>query len=209
MPLLHSRVSSSTYDRLLLKVRAKFAGWRMKTLSLSARALLIQTVASTIPAYVMQSAKLPCHTINTLEKMSRDFLWAADTIHRGMHHVAWAKVCQPKHKGGLGIRPLETSNSIALAEHCWWMLSNPTQVWSQVLLAKYGGLLDLQRLRHRASSSHPWRSIRKGWELLKSGLRWQLGDGSLCLFWIDNWVEEAPLASFSELELPISWLPTH
>lgn len=123
-----------------------------------------------------------------------------------MHHVAWDKVCQPKYQGGLGIRKLEVTNQIALARLCWRMLSNLSHVWSQVLTAKYGGLSDLQHLCCRAASSHTWRSIRKGWELLKVGLRWQVGDGSTCLFWTANWVEDVSLVSLSVFAPPDSWL---
>lgn len=188
-----------------MKVWVKLASWKMKLMSRTARALLIQTVAATIPSYVMQSSKLPSSTLSKLEQLSRDFLWAT-ADHRGLHHMAWAVVCQPKRSGGLGIPALATNNHIALARLCWRLLSHPSQLWSQVLMAKYGGLPDLQCLRPRAAPSHIWRSIRTGWTLLRAGLCWQLGYGTTCLFWLDSWVDDVTLVSLSPTAPPDSWV---
>lgn len=64
VPCLHKIVSKSTYDDLvLMKVRSILSGWRMKTLSRSTMAILIQHVVSIIPTYIMQAASLPCSTV--------------------------------------------------------------------------------------------------------------------------------------------------
>lgn len=56
-------------------------------------------------------------------------------------------------------------------------------------MAKYGGLLDLQGVERHGVASHTWRSIRQGWLHIKSGIRWQVGDGNSAMFWTDNWVD--------------------
>lgn len=98
-PIIHSRVSRHQYVAVSLKVRSKLAGWQMKLLSRASRAILIQTVASTIPAYCIQSSRLPRGVIKDMEKLNRGFLWAATEEKRGMHHVAWEAVCRPKDRG--------------------------------------------------------------------------------------------------------------
>lgn len=42
-------------------------------MSMAARALLIKSVTSTIPSYVMQTVKLPVATVQQLEKVIRGF----------------------------------------------------------------------------------------------------------------------------------------
>lgn len=42
VPCLHKRVNRSNYDNIVLKVRSKLAGWKMKTLFRTARAILRQ-----------------------------------------------------------------------------------------------------------------------------------------------------------------------
>lgn len=161
-PCLHKRVSKSTYDTLIMKVRAKLAGWRMKSHSRAGRDVLIQYGITSIPAYAMQSACLPCGPINALERLSKGFLWGDTVEKQCMHLVSWTKVCQGQQDGGLGIRNLGDMNTIALARLCWCMISEPQLLWSWVLLAIYGGLQDLQRLKPCPVASHTWRSIHKG-----------------------------------------------
>ncbi|KAF8390857.1 hypothetical protein HHK36_023156 [Tetracentron sinense] len=47
----------------------------------------------------------------------------------------------------------------------------------------------------KAHSSYTWRSVTKGRELLKRGLRWVLGNGRTVKFWTDVWIGNAPLST--------------
>lgn len=53
---------------------------------------------------------------------------------------------------------------------CWRFLRRENQIWSQTLVAKCGGITGLQGVQTRVSSSHTWRNILKGWEVLKQSL---------------------------------------
>lgn len=115
-------------------------------------------------------------------------MWADSDEKRSMHHVTWETVCQSKRCGGLVICQLETTNAVALAWLCWHMISAPQQLWSQVLLLKYGGMENLRSIHQQEVASHTCRSIRKGWTVLKKGLKWQVGDRCTIMFLTDNWV---------------------
>lgn len=206
VPFVHTRASASLYEPLVLKVRSRFAGWRMRLLSRASRALLVQTVASTIPTYLMQAAYLPQSVKERLERMSRSFLWGDRSDKRSMHYVSWKRVCLPKLHGGLGIRRLEHSNLVALARLCWRLVTSPDRLWSQVLLSKYSGLPDLQGFQSKGSPSHIWRAIRKGWSVVREGLQWQVGNGCLVRFWKDPWVAAVPLLSLCLHHPPEEWL---
>lgn len=55
-------------------VISKLAGWKAKFLSFAGRTLLIKSVMTAIPNYVMQGAALPMHLYDKLDKINRDFL---------------------------------------------------------------------------------------------------------------------------------------
>lgn len=53
MPLLHFKITKTTYSKLVDKVHARLASWKSKVLSIAGRATLIQAVTSAIPVYAM------------------------------------------------------------------------------------------------------------------------------------------------------------
>ncbi|CAL8098742.1 unnamed protein product [Prunus armeniaca] len=81
MPLLHSRVTKTTYKNLVDKVHARLASWKSRVLFSIGRATLIQAVTSVIPVFAMQTAKLPMSICDELDKLNRNFLDSSmDTI---------------------------------------------------------------------------------------------------------------------------------
>lgn len=89
-----------------------------------------------------------------MEHLTRSFLWEANSSTKVMHHIAWDVIFRPKERGGLGFRSLMDSNSIALARLCWRMILNPQHLLSRVLIAKYGGIADLQGAHRKAGVSN-------------------------------------------------------
>lgn len=73
VPIVHSRVTSSTYSFVVDKVRKKLASSTSKVLSSAGRATLIQAVTSSIPVYVMQTSKLPVSVCEDLDNLNRNF----------------------------------------------------------------------------------------------------------------------------------------
>lgn len=71
---------------------------------------MINTSSATTYAYVMQSTKLPQHTIAALEKIHRNFFWGDSERKRTLHTVAWDRVYKPKELGGLAIPNLTHLN---------------------------------------------------------------------------------------------------
>lgn len=110
----------------------------MKVMSKTARLILIQSVASTIPYYYMQTGKVPESTIKELEKLNRDFFWGDTEGHKKIHPLAWKLVCRPKNIGGLGVRRLTDMNRALLIKLGWRMIHHKESLWARVIWAKYG-----------------------------------------------------------------------
>lgn len=49
------------------------------------------------------------------------------------------------------------------------------------------------QFREKAKSSLIWKGVIRGPGRLKKGLRWQVLNGEMILFWLDAWLEDKPL----------------
>ncbi|KAL5733284.1 hypothetical protein ACOSQ2_032976 [Xanthoceras sorbifolium] len=75
VPLVHGRTSEHIYKDIQNKMQQKLATWKSSQLSLAGRIVLIKSITSTIPIYAMQSIKLPIQLCDSLDRISRNFLW--------------------------------------------------------------------------------------------------------------------------------------
>lgn len=123
-PMIHGRVTKQTYKDLISRMQARFAAWENKFLSMAGRVVLVQSVLSSIPNYLMQTVFLPENVVNELNKMIRSFLWGETDGKRRIHALKWEKVCLPKELGGLNIRDIRKMNLALLAKLGWQILTN-------------------------------------------------------------------------------------
>ncbi|KAJ8760729.1 hypothetical protein K2173_017824 [Erythroxylum novogranatense] len=76
-----------------------------------------------------------------------------------------------------------------LAKIPWHLITAPhTELWSRLLLEKYGnhGVFDFDNFRPACSCT--WRSIQRGAEVLDLGFGWRIGDGTAVNFWDATWL---------------------
>lgn len=101
-PLHHERPTRASFQSVIDKVQAKLAGLKSRRLAFASRVTLVQSVNSTIPAYVMQCNFLLVSVTKALDRINRDSLWGSSVDHRKLHAVSWSNVTKPKNVGGLG-----------------------------------------------------------------------------------------------------------
>ena len=77
-PISHRGDPRNRMNFIVEKVMGKLAGWKARFLSFAGRAVLVKSVMSAIPNYVMQATALPTHLCDKLDKINRDFLWGSD-----------------------------------------------------------------------------------------------------------------------------------
>ena len=73
-PINHRGVPRNRMNFIVEKVMSKLVGWKARFLSFAGRAVLVKSVMSTIPNYVMQATALPSNLCDKLDKINRDFL---------------------------------------------------------------------------------------------------------------------------------------
>ncbi|CAN1149596.1 Putative ribonuclease H protein At1g65750 [Linum perenne] len=137
VPLLHGRITRTTYDFLLTRLDDKLAGWKANTLSLAGRVILASSVLNSIPSYVMQTAALPAHICGGIDRKIRNFIWGSTNVARKIHNINWDMVCRSKSLGGLGLRSARDLNRAFIMKLIWGILSRPEELWVKVLTSKY------------------------------------------------------------------------
>ncbi|KAG7536801.1 hypothetical protein ISN44_As13g007270 [Arabidopsis suecica] len=166
MPILQRRINKTTYGEVLEKVSSRLAGWKSKTLSMAGRITLTKLVLFSISVHSMSSILLPAAMLESLDKLSRSFVWGSTVEKRKQHFLAWGKVCIPKRDGGgLGLKEARVMNKALLAKVGWRLLSDKSSLWAKVLRSKY-----------------------KVGEVVSYGIGWVLEDGMTIKFWTDRWL---------------------
>ncbi|KAK9275240.1 hypothetical protein L1049_022502 [Liquidambar formosana] len=175
---------------------------------MAGRALLVQFVTSAIPAYTMQTCKIPMSICDKVDRTNRKFIWGNSDNRSRVHLVVWDKVCRPKSLGGLGIQSMGAVNISYMARMGWKLITEPNALWANILIGKY--LKDKSFMDYIASGqeSYSWKCILKGKEVIKAGFKWVLGNGSKIKFWLDLWVGDDILSDISLLPMPEEELNT-
>ena len=139
---------------------SKLAGWKEKYLSFAGCTVLIKSVMSAIPNYVMQGVALLVHIYHNWTKSIGTFYGAPQMKKRRMHMVGWSKVIKSKEDGGLGIEAARAKNIALLSKLNWRMYHEQDALWNKVLLKKY---CCLSRARSRGPEKLPsspnWKAI--------------------------------------------------
>ncbi|BFG41860.1 hypothetical protein CerSpe_281350 [Prunus speciosa] len=195
MPLLHSRPTSDTYNGLVDRVTSRLAAWKSKLLSIAGRATLVHVVTSSIPIYTMQTVKLPVSVCEHLDRLNRNFFWGGREEKNKVHLCQWDLVCRPKCKGGMGFKKSAAMNQALLSKIGWRVQNKDNGLWAKIFEAKYlkgASILDSPNSTKK-TSSHTWKGIVHGVELLLKGMRWRIGSGDQAKFWKDSWCSDIPL----------------
>lgn len=132
----------------------------------------------------MQYFLLPTTISASINKIQHDFLWGTSAQRRKLHLVQWNIVIFPKKQGGLGIIKERDKNLSLLGQLYWRVLTCPSALWTQTLIAKYH--------THKSSLFFIWRNIQKGKLICDQGLVWSIGEGKCVNFWEHRRIPNSP-----------------
>ena len=117
--LIKHSTRTQDFGYIIEGVQSKLAGWKSNLLSYSGRLVLTQAVTTTIPNYAMQCAALPVKILNSIDRLSHNFLWSSSESKKKIHLISWKKISKPKRKGRLGIQATREKNIASLAKLNW------------------------------------------------------------------------------------------
>lgn len=107
-----------TFEPLIQRIQGKLAGWKTSVLSRAGHQVLVDSVISTMPTYVMSCTLLPVKVLDKIDQLRRNFLWAHDDLNKHkLHYFNWNVATNPKMAGGLGFKDLQMQNFALLRVH--------------------------------------------------------------------------------------------
>lgn len=89
------------------------------------------------PYDALYAMRLPRGTCDQLDKISRKSIWDIRRAKCLLHWSVGKKICQSKERGGLGLRKMSDINEALLLKVVWGLISDASELWTQVLKAKY------------------------------------------------------------------------
>ncbi|GKV26106.1 hypothetical protein SLEP1_g35459 [Rubroshorea leprosula] len=193
------------WQPLLESVMKKLSSWKGRYLSQGGRITLINSVLSSLPVFLMSVYLIPKGTLNSIDKIRRNFLWGGEGGERKINWVKWDRICKAKEHGGLGVKDLNKFNLALMGK--WWsrLAADEEGLWKRVIREKYGGGGGHWKTWVRSGNdggSLWWRDVQRinnadrdnaGW--LAEGFSLKLGEGKEVSFWWDEWCGERCLAN--------------
>jgi len=192
----------STWEPMLDQLKNRLNSWGNIYVSLGGRIVLLNSVLNAIPIFYLSFLNIPVKVLKKVTQIQREFLCGGVRGGWKVCWVKWRKVCQPRSKGGLGVREVKMVNLSLLAKWKWRLLQEDQPLWKRVLVDKYGdhvkGVAPGEGTRWPRFTSLWWRNLMSleeghGDNWFTNRLRRKIGNGNNTSFWKDRWVGEAPI----------------
>nr|GEY57212.1 RNA-directed DNA polymerase, eukaryota [Tanacetum cinerariifolium] len=91
----------SAWDEMVGKIKSRLSKWKVNTLSIGGRLMLLKAVLGSTPIYPMSLYKVPKSVLHEMESSRRNFFNGAKGVDRKISWVKWSKVLASKKFGGM------------------------------------------------------------------------------------------------------------
>jgi hypothetical protein len=136
IPMSPSRLFNRDWRAVEERFQKKLSSWKGKLLSSGGRLVLINSVLSSLPMFMMSFFRIPKGVLEKLDYYRSRFFWQCDEHKKKYRLAKWSILHKTKSVGGMGIINLDTQNKCLLSK---WIvkLLNEDGTWQQVLKKKY------------------------------------------------------------------------
>ena len=155
------------------RINGRINSWSGKLLSKGGKEVQIA-----VPTYVMSCYLLTQDTCKKLSAAVARFWWSTDSKNRGLHWVAWDKICVPAEEGGLGFWDFRDFNLALLAKQVWRLLTYPNSLIARVLKGRNYRHSNPLRTWKANAPSFGWSSLMAARSVLVNGIRRMVGTGA-------------------------------
>ena len=115
----------------------KLSCWKGKLMSYGGRLILINSVLTSMPMFLLSFFEVPVGVRKRLDFYRSRFFWQRDELKRKCRLAKWDIICRPKDQGGLGIENLEVKNRCLLSKWLSKVSVETNATWAQILRSKY------------------------------------------------------------------------
>jgi hypothetical protein len=116
IPMYYRRLNNKDWELIEERIEKKLSSWKGKYLSVGGRLVLINSVLSSLPMFMLSFFEIPKDVLEKLITLGQDFFGRMIVRRKKYRLTKWDIVCQPKDQGGLGIQNLEIQNQCLLSK---------------------------------------------------------------------------------------------
>jgi hypothetical protein len=193
IPIYYRKLKNGEWKPVEDRFERKLSSWIGKLLSYGDRLILINSVLSILPMFMLSFLEIPIGVRKRLDFFRSRFFWQSDGHKRKYRLTRWNILCRPKDHGGLGIEVLELKNKCLLSKWLFKLL-NEGGVWQELLKNQYLHSKTLSQVVAKPSYSLFWKGLMRVKEEFFSRGNFKIGNGQSMRFWEDTWLGGAPLA---------------
>ncbi|WVZ69841.1 hypothetical protein U9M48_018567 [Paspalum notatum var. saurae] len=192
LPMHYRKLRNSDRKHIEEMFEKRLSGWKEKLLSVGGRLVLINSVLSSLPMFMLSFFAIPKGVLKKLEYFRSRFFWQNDQHKKKYHLIKWHQIRQPKEQGGLGIIDLEVQNKCLLSK---WLfkLANEDGIWQNLIRNKYLKSKPLGSGIKKPGVSHFWAGLMEVKKVFLGLGSFHIGDGTQVRFWEDTWCGNQPL----------------
>ena len=192
LPMHYKKLRNSDWKTIEERFEQRLSGWKGKLLSVGGRLVLINSVLSSLPMFMLSFFAIPKGVLKKLEYFRSRFFWQNDQHKKKYHLIRWDQIRQPKEQGGLGIIDLEIQNKCLLSK---WLfkLANEEGTWQDLVRNKYLKGKPLGSGTKKPGISHFWAGLMEVKQTFLNLGSFVIGDGTQVRFWKDIWCGNCPL----------------
>ena len=115
----------------------KMSCWKGKLMSYGGRLILINSVLTSMPMFLLSFFEVPVGVRKRLDFYRSRFFSQGDELKIKYRLAKWDIICRPKDQGGLGIENIEVKNKCLLSKWLWKLSLENDGMWAQILRIKY------------------------------------------------------------------------
>ena len=190
--MIHRKLRNSDWQGVVERFEKKLGNCKGKLLSSGGRLVLINSVLSNLPIFMMSFFEIPTGILEKLDFIRSRFYWQGGNHKKKYRLTKWNIVCQPKYLGSLGVVNLAVKNCCLLSKWLYKLLTEDG-IWQQILTNKYLGSKSLTQVSQKPDDSHFWSSLMKVKDEFLGLGTFEVGAGNQTRFWEDIWTNNKPL----------------
>ena len=116
IPIHHKKLKNGEWKPVEDCFEKKLSSWIGKLLSYGDRLILINSVLTSLPMFMLSFLEVPIGVRKRMDVYRSRFFWQSDGHKRKYRLSKWNMICRPKDQGGLGIEVLELMNKCLLSK---------------------------------------------------------------------------------------------
>jgi hypothetical protein len=118
IPIHFRKLKNGEWKPVEDRFEKKLSSWIGKLLSYGDRLVLINSVLTSLPMFMLSFLEIPIGVCKRLDYFRSRFFWQSDAHKRKYRLSKWNIICRPKDQGGLGIEVLELKISVYSVSGC-------------------------------------------------------------------------------------------